>query len=91
MESRGNQGASGFVVDCKCTESAGRSEKVQISFAEDSEGKDRSGIRVRTWQQCRVLAKNIVSNHRKTMISSKMYAERIESFLLFYTLRCFDR
>ena len=45
----------------------------------------------RTWQQCRVQAKNILSDHPKTTRSSKMHAERIESFLLFYTLRCFDR
>ena len=44
MESRGNQGASGFVVECECTERAGRSKKEQNSFLEDSEGNERSGI-----------------------------------------------
>ena len=45
MESRGNHGASGFVVKCDCTETAGRSEKEQNSFLEDSEGNERNGIR----------------------------------------------
>ena len=45
MESLGNQGAAGFLVECECTERAGRSEKEQNSFLEDSEGNERSGMR----------------------------------------------
>ena len=45
----------------------------------------------RTWQQCPVKAKNIVSNYIKITKSSKMHAKRIELFLLLYALRCFNR
>ena len=46
MESRGNQGAAGFVMECECTERAGRSKEEQNSFFEDNEGNECSGIRV---------------------------------------------
>ena len=41
------------------------------------------------WQQCQVKPKNIISNYREIMGSSKMHAKQIDLFLLFCTLRCF--
>ena len=40
MESRGKQGAAGFVMEYECTERAGRSEEEQTSFLKDSEGNE---------------------------------------------------
>ena len=79
-----------FVVECECTERAGRSEKEQNSFLEDSIGDEWNGYMYeQTWQQCQAKAKNIVLNYRKIMGGSNMHAKQIELFLLFCTLRCF--
>ena len=72
------------MVECECTERAGGAKRNKTAFLGIAKDMNEMGYE-RTWQQCGVKTKNIVSNYGKITGSSKMHAKQIELFLLFYS------
>ena len=94
MESRGNQGASGFVVECECTEELEGAKRNKTAFLRIAKEMNEVGYE-RTWQQCRVKAKNIGSNYikitaqvAKCKLNELSYSSSSTLFTVFTTNYC---